>query len=185
MVGNPFPGFVGKPGTYPIDLELPAPEPQKRLVTFFRLWLAIPALLIAAGLYGALWTVAFLGWFVSLFLGRMPLGLRGLGAYALRYARPGERVPVPADTALPGLRPPAGSGLAVNPGSGLFGASLAPLAEPVGGRRELVRERVSVAAVDQGCVRVAEQGGDRVGTEAGGEQARRVGVAGVVQPREF
>ena len=31
LVGNPFPGFVGKRGSYPIDLELPAePEPQKR-----------------------------------------------------------------------------------------------------------------------------------------------------------
>ena len=85
MVGNPFPGFVGKPGTYPVDLELPAPEPQKRLVIFFRFWLAIPAILISLGLYGALWTAAFLGWFVALFLGRMPDGLRGLGAYALRY----------------------------------------------------------------------------------------------------
>jgi hypothetical protein len=85
MVGNPLPGFVGKPGTYPVDLELPSPELQKRLVIFFRFWLAIPAILISIGLYGALWTVAFLGWFVSLFLGRMPVGLRGLGAYALRY----------------------------------------------------------------------------------------------------
>ena len=33
LVGNPFPGFVGKPGSYPVDLELPAPERQKRLVT--------------------------------------------------------------------------------------------------------------------------------------------------------
>jgi hypothetical protein len=85
MVGNPFPGFVGKPGTYPVDLELPAPELQKRLVIFFRFWLAIPAILISGGLYGALFTAALLGWFVSLFLGRMPVGLRGLGAYALRY----------------------------------------------------------------------------------------------------
>ena len=86
MVGNPFPGFVGKPGSYPVDLELPAPERQKRLVTFFRFWLAIPAFLISIGLSGALWTAAFLGWFVALFLGRMPEGLRNLGAYSLRYS---------------------------------------------------------------------------------------------------
>lgn len=85
LVGNPFPGFVGKQGSYPVDLELPAPEPQKRLVTFFRFWLAIPALLISSGLYGALWTIAFLGWFVALLLGRMPEGMRNLGAYTLRY----------------------------------------------------------------------------------------------------
>ena len=86
MVGNPFPGFVGKPGTYPIDLELPAPEPQRRLVTAFRVFLAIPALLISGGLGGALFVAAFLGWFVGLFLGRMPAGLRDLGAFSLRYS---------------------------------------------------------------------------------------------------
>jgi hypothetical protein len=86
MVGNPFPGFVGKPGSYPIDLVLPEPgEPQKRVVTFFRGLLAFPALMILFGVYGALGTAAFLGWFVALFLGRMPAGLRGLGAYSLRY----------------------------------------------------------------------------------------------------
>jgi hypothetical protein len=86
LVGNPFPGFVGKPGSYPIDLELPALEPQKRLVTAFRLFLGIPALLIAGGLGGASFVTAFLGWFVGLFLGRMPAGLRDLGAYSLRYS---------------------------------------------------------------------------------------------------
>ena len=32
-----------------------------------------------------MFVAAFLGWFVGLFLGRMPEGLRDLGAYALRY----------------------------------------------------------------------------------------------------
>lgn len=86
LVGNPFPGFVGKPGTYPVDLELPTPEPQRRLVTGFRALLALPALLIAGGLGGALFVAALLGWFVGLFLGRMPSGLRDLGAYSLRYS---------------------------------------------------------------------------------------------------
>jgi hypothetical protein len=86
LVGNPFPGFTGKPGTYPIDVELPAPEPQHRLVTLFRLVLALPALIVVGGLYGALFTVAFLGWFVALALGRMPDGFRNLGAYVLRYS---------------------------------------------------------------------------------------------------
>jgi hypothetical protein len=86
LVGNPFPGFVGKPGSYPVDLELPPVESQKRLVTGFRLFLAVPALLIGGGLGGALFVAAFLGWFVGLFLGRMPAGLRDLGAYSLRYS---------------------------------------------------------------------------------------------------
>jgi hypothetical protein len=85
MVGNAFPGFVGKPGSYPVDLELPQPEPQQRLVSLFRLVLGFPALLIASALGGAVFTAAFLGWFVGLILGRMPEGLRNLGAYGLRY----------------------------------------------------------------------------------------------------
>jgi hypothetical protein len=85
LIANPFPGFVGKPGSYPVDLELPAPEPQKRLVTFFRLLLAIPAFIIASGVSGAIFTVGFLGWFVALVRGRMPDGMRNLGTYSLRY----------------------------------------------------------------------------------------------------
>jgi Domain of unknown function (DUF4389) len=86
MVGNQFPGFTGKPGTYPVDVELPAPEPQRRLVTLFRLLLAFPAFVVGGGLGGALFVVGILGWFVGLFLGRMPDGLRNLGAYAIRYS---------------------------------------------------------------------------------------------------
>jgi hypothetical protein len=85
LVGNPFPGFVGEPSSYPIDLELPPLQPQKRLITAFRVFLALPALLISGGLGGALLVAAFLGWFVGLFLGRVPAGLRDLGAYSLRY----------------------------------------------------------------------------------------------------
>jgi hypothetical protein len=54
-------------------------------VTGFRIFLAVPAILIGGGLSGAGFAAAFLGWFVGLFLGRMPEGLRDLGAYALRY----------------------------------------------------------------------------------------------------
>jgi len=86
LVGNPFPGFVGRPGSYPIDLELGPNEPQRRLVTLFRLLLAVPALFVGAGLGGALWTVGILGWFVAVVRGQMPDGLRNLGAYVLRYS---------------------------------------------------------------------------------------------------
>ena len=86
MVGNQFPGFTGKPGTYPVDVELPAPEPQRRLITLFRLFLAFPTFVVGGGLGGALFVIGVLGWFVGLFLGRMPDGLRNLGAYAIRYS---------------------------------------------------------------------------------------------------
>jgi hypothetical protein len=85
LVGNPFPGFLGVPGSYPVDLELPPLERQSRWVTGFRVFLAVPALIVSSGLGGAGIVAAFLGWFVGLFLGRMPQGLRDLGAYALRY----------------------------------------------------------------------------------------------------
>lgn len=85
LVGNPFPGFVGKPGSYPVDLELDPFRRQKRLVTFFRTLLALPALMILGAASGVLFTIAVLGWFVALLLGRMPEGLRDAGAWAIGY----------------------------------------------------------------------------------------------------
>jgi hypothetical protein len=86
MIGNPFPGFTGRPSTYPVDLELPQSGRQARLKTLVRAVLALPAFIVAGGLNSALVAAGILGWFVGLFLGRMPDGLRNLGAYALRYA---------------------------------------------------------------------------------------------------
>jgi hypothetical protein len=86
IVANPFPGFVGAPGTYPVEVEIDGPERQHRLKTLFRLFLAIPAFFISGTLSGLLFLVAIFGWFVGLFLGRMPLGLRNLGAWAIRYS---------------------------------------------------------------------------------------------------
>jgi hypothetical protein len=84
LVANPFPGFVGAQG-YPVDIAIDPPAPQRRAITFFRLLLMLPALLLAAGLGAALFVVGFLGWFAALFTGRMPEGLRDLGAIAIRY----------------------------------------------------------------------------------------------------
>jgi hypothetical protein len=85
LVANPFPGFAGTQGTYPVDVEIAAPERQNRWKTLFRLPLGIPAHLLASALVLPLELVALFGWFVGLFLGRMPKGLRNLGAYVLRY----------------------------------------------------------------------------------------------------
>jgi hypothetical protein len=85
LIANPFPGFVGAPGTYPLEVEIAGPEPQNRWKTAFRLILAIPAFIVSGTLSGALFLVAFFGWFISLALGRMPQGFRNLGAWALRY----------------------------------------------------------------------------------------------------
>ncbi|MGA9761092.1 MAG: DUF4389 domain-containing protein [Gaiellaceae bacterium] len=86
LVANPFPGFVGEPGSYPVELEVPTtPEKQNRLVTFFRLFLGLPALLLSGIVMYMAFFVAFLGWWASMVMGRMPRGLRDLGANALRY----------------------------------------------------------------------------------------------------
>jgi len=85
LVANPFPGFVGEPGRYPVDLDVRAERDQRRLKTLFRLFLAVPALLIASILHNVLFIVAFLAWFAALVTGRMPGGFQHLGAAALRY----------------------------------------------------------------------------------------------------
>ena len=84
LLADPYPPFNGRPG-YPVDLEVDPPASQRRLITGFRLLLAIPALLIARILNYLLQLLAFLGWFVALFTGRMPKGMRDLGAFCLRY----------------------------------------------------------------------------------------------------
>jgi len=85
LVGGPFPGFVGAAGSYPVGLAIEPPQRQRRVVTLLRLFLAFPALLVAGAYWGTLSVVALLGWWYALFTGRMPEGLRNLGAAAIRY----------------------------------------------------------------------------------------------------
>jgi hypothetical protein len=85
LVANPFPGFVGEEGRYPLDLVLPGPARQSRWKTGFRIFLAIPALLVNSALGSGLIVAAFLTWFVALATGAAPWGLRNFSAYALRY----------------------------------------------------------------------------------------------------
>ena len=85
VIGGPFPGFVGAAGHYPVDLAVDPPRKQRRAVTLFRIWLVIPALLLGGAYAAAIWVVGLLGWWSSLVTGRMPEGLRNLGAVGLRY----------------------------------------------------------------------------------------------------
>ncbi len=107
LAANPYPGFFGEAGSYPVDVELPGPEPRARWKTLLRIILAIPALLLATALGGArpfvrrggrrgastysggggglMLASGFLGWFVSLLTGRMPRGLRDACAYGVGY----------------------------------------------------------------------------------------------------
>jgi hypothetical protein len=110
VVANPFPGFAGTPG-YPVDVTIAPPEQQSRWITLFRTFLALPAFLLAGALAGAMVAVGILGWLAALATGRMPTGLRNLGAMSIRYQAQthvywfvlNDRYPY----ASPALRPPA------------------------------------------------------------------------------
>jgi hypothetical protein len=84
LIADPFPAFGGKAG-YPIDLEVDPPERQNRLTVFFRIILAIPALILAYLLRYISNLLAFFSWCIALVLGRVPEGLRNFAAFALRY----------------------------------------------------------------------------------------------------
>jgi 2-(1,2-epoxy-1,2-dihydrophenyl)acetyl-CoA isomerase len=85
LIADPYPGFRGWFGTYPVDLDVAPPEPQRRLVTLFRIVLVLPAYALTAVLATVAQVIAVVGWFVCLALGRMPKGMRDLSAYCLRY----------------------------------------------------------------------------------------------------
>lgn len=85
VIANPFPGFTGRAGSYPLETLIAAPVRQGRWTVLFRIILAIPALMIL-GVYSSLaWLLAVFGWISSLLRGRMPRGMRNAGAMALRY----------------------------------------------------------------------------------------------------
>ena len=86
LVGGPFPGFTGAQGSYPIDVTVEPAERQRRVTVLFRLVLVLPAGLLAGAYGGVLFVVAVLGWFAGVFTGRMPSGIRDLGAAGIRYS---------------------------------------------------------------------------------------------------
>ncbi len=85
LIADPFPGFTGKVGSYPIEPTIAPPATQNRWTVGFRIVLAIPAVLINSAYGGLLFVVAVLGWFAALASGEMPLGMRNAGALAIRY----------------------------------------------------------------------------------------------------
>jgi Domain of unknown function (DUF4389) len=70
---------------HPFGVETPEATTQRRLVTLFRLVLALPSIVLAS-VFGVVMTgVAVAGWFVALILGRTTAGLQELGTFCLRY----------------------------------------------------------------------------------------------------
>lgn len=84
LLADPWPSVGGGAG-YPVDLQVGGSEQQGRLGVFFRVILAIPALLLAYVFRAINNIVAFLGWFYALATGRMSEGMRNLSAWCLRY----------------------------------------------------------------------------------------------------
>jgi hypothetical protein len=85
LLAEPFPGFSGVEGSYPVDLQIDSPQAQSRLTIFFRIILAIPAYLLAYVFRTLMSVLALIGWFYALATGRMSAGIENLGNYALRY----------------------------------------------------------------------------------------------------
>jgi hypothetical protein len=84
LLSNPWPPFLGNVD-YPIDARVDPPARQNRWTVFFRFLLVIPAGLLSYVFRIVNNIVAFLGWFVCLFTGRMPQGMRDLSAWLFRY----------------------------------------------------------------------------------------------------
>jgi len=85
LIGNPFPGFTGAEGTYPVELHVAGPKRQNRWTVLFRLILVVPAFFILAVYNLLLTVVALLGWFGALITGRMSAGRRNAGALVVGY----------------------------------------------------------------------------------------------------
>ena len=87
-------------------VEVPERLRQHRLVTLFRLPLALPAIVLWSVFGVVLALVAVASWFVSLILGRTTSGLQELGTYCLRYQLEVEAYVLLLTAGYPRLAPP-------------------------------------------------------------------------------
>lgn len=85
LLADPWPPFGGVEGTYPVDVRVAPAAPQSRLTVFFRLILAIPALLLVWAFRLVNQIIAVIGWFYCLATGHMHQGMRDISAWLLRY----------------------------------------------------------------------------------------------------
>jgi len=84
LLADPWPPFsLSQP--YPIDVRVDPAGPQSRLTVFFRVVLAIPALILVYVFRTVNQIVAVLAWFYCLALGQMSEGMRNISAWLLRF----------------------------------------------------------------------------------------------------
>ena len=84
LLADPFPPF-GSGGSYPVDVRVAGALPQTRVTVLFRLFLAIPALVLTYVFRTVNNVIAFLAWLYCLATGRMHEGMRNTSAWLLRY----------------------------------------------------------------------------------------------------
>jgi hypothetical protein len=93
-------------GEHPFRIELPDRPRQPRLVTVFRLPLALPALVLTSAFSVVLSLAAVAAWFVALAVGRTTAGLLELGTFCLRYQLETQAYVTLLTSTYPRLAPP-------------------------------------------------------------------------------
>jgi len=90
---------------HPFRIELSERPRQPRLLTLFRLPLALPALVLASVFNVVLTLASVAAWFVALVLGRTTMGLQELGTFCLRYQLETEAYVLLLTSRYPALAP--------------------------------------------------------------------------------
>jgi Domain of unknown function (DUF4389) len=91
---------------HPFTIDVPDRHRQPRLVTLFRLPLALPAIVLWTVFGVVVVLVAVPSWFAALALGRTTAGLQGLGTFCLRYQLETEAYLLLLTASYPRLAPP-------------------------------------------------------------------------------
>jgi hypothetical protein len=91
---------------HPFRIELPERPRQPRVVTLFRLPLALPPVVLASAFNVVLSIAAVAAWFVALALGRTTAGLQELGTFCLRYQLETQAYVTLLTSTYPRLAPP-------------------------------------------------------------------------------
>lgn len=91
---------------HPFRIELPERPRQPRVVTLFRLPLALPPVVLASAFNVVLSIAAVAAWFVAVALGRTTAGLQELGTFCLRYQLETQAYVTLLTSTYPRLAPP-------------------------------------------------------------------------------
>ena len=91
---------------HPFVIDVPDRQRQRRVVTFLRLPLAFPAIVLWSVFDVVLTLVSVASWFVAVALGRTTAGLQELGTFCLRYQLETQAYVMLVSPSYPRLAPP-------------------------------------------------------------------------------